>query len=202
MPFFNDRRNSDAPRDIALPWDSDPAPKPTPPKPLTKGQQRNAELDKSIAYVDKSVKSVPHGNRGNMNNGWMARGQFELKRKTATYDKLMGKVGEASPRYNQLLAAKERTVAGMNRSVGNSAGMSRTSNKVSPQGYTPPRNGKQAMFGPNTVTPNKVVPKGPSAGEMSVNNRAFYDNESRNMRANKFLTSPENKAYYANKKKK
>ena len=24
MPLFNDRRNGDAPRDIAMPWDSDP----------------------------------------------------------------------------------------------------------------------------------------------------------------------------------
>jgi hypothetical protein len=243
MPFFNDRRNSYAPRDIAMPWDSDPdngldprnnplSPKftgtkaPIPGKPgqftvlnkgekpfkpdtRTAGQKRNAELDESIAYVDKSIRTEPTNRykKDNMNNGWMARGQHALKQKTATYDRLMNKVGETSPRYNQLLAAKERTVAGMNRSVGNSAGMSRVSGgPVSPQGYTPPRNGKPAMFGPNYIKPTKttntrigVAAKGSG---INVNNRAFYDNESRDNRARQFLTSPENKAYYANKKKK
>ena len=155
-----------------------PKTKPAPsPKPLTPGQKSNAKLDEDLNYSLGFMKSVPHGNQGNLNNGWIARGAQHVKDMVSTYDTLMAKVGEKSPRYNEFLAAKARTVAGARRMV---------------ERPGEPSGGYAGAFTKETD------PK------WYAESKKTWDNLNESYRQNRaaLMDSPENRRYFANKKKK
>jgi len=154
-----------------------PSPKPTP---LTPGQKKNAELDDNLKYALDRTKSVPYGNQGNMNDGWISRGAHHVTDLVDKYDSLMAKVGEKSPRYNEFLAAKQRTVAGALRMVEPPAEM--------------PHYAYSGVHKQDIAHEPGIDPIEP--GRINKLNAAMVN------RRKDVMSSPENTKYFANKKKK